>query len=79
MILHIGLMKEKVKMDTEKLRKLINESGYKTSFVAEYCGIHAQTLRSIMSGGSNPSRSVVKLLALLLKVDESELILDKAS
>lgn len=65
-------------MNTAKMAKLIKESGYKTSYVAEYAGIAPNTLRAVMRGDCKPSKSVAKLIAQLLKVDESE-FLDSAA
>lgn len=57
----------------EAARRLMDEKGLKTSWLAEQCGIGVTSLRNILRG-SKPSLPVIKLMAQALGCRESDLI-----
>ena len=60
-------------VDAVKIKKLVAESKFKPEYIAESAGIQRASLRQLLNGNYNPSRSVIKLLAMVLDVPETEL------
>ena len=62
------------RFDSEKAKVLIKTRGRTREWVAEQCGIAVRSLSNILNG-KTPSCRVIKLLALALECDVSELYL----
>lgn len=60
-------------VDAVKIKRLVAQSRFKPEYIAESAGIQRASLRQLLNGNYRPSRSVVKLLAQVLEVPESEL------
>lgn len=58
--------------DTKLLRKKIDESGYKISFVAEKCGLTYQGLMNKVNGKYEFTAPEIKELRILLKLSLEE-------
>lgn len=57
----------------EKVKELLESEGRRTSWLANQCGINRVTLNHYLSGRTNPSLPVLKLMAIALDCDEGEL------
>ena len=68
-------MNTAIRVDTIALAKLVEQSGFKTSWIAERVGLQAQSLRLILNGQRSPSAPVLKLLALTLNTTEEAILL----
>jgi transcriptional regulator with XRE-family HTH domain len=62
------------RFDSEKAKELIKRRGRTRDWIAKFCGIEVKSLSNILNGKS-PGRPTVKLLALALECDESDLYL----
>jgi transcriptional regulator with XRE-family HTH domain len=60
-----------MQFNREQLEQVKKAQGRETKWLAEQCGIKRDTLSSYLAGRKNPSRAVVKLMALALSVPES--------
>lgn len=56
-----------------KLNKRIKETGVKKNWVAERAGISSSTLRDILTGNRKPRRATLKMLCLVLGIDDVEI------
>ena len=66
-----------MKLNTEKVRQLIRDLGYRRDFVALRTGISTDTLGNLIRGVQKPSIRVLRLLALTLSVEPEELMLQE--
>jgi transcriptional regulator with XRE-family HTH domain len=69
----------KTNLDRNRVRELIEEEGRTQKWVAKQCGITDKYLSQILTGTRSPSLPVIKLLAAVLKTEESALVIPKAS
>lgn len=58
--------------DSDKLKKLIEETGYRSDHIAENLGIKKTSLRAIVVGRSRPSLPLIKLMSVFFKIPESD-------
>lgn len=63
-----------MRFNTIKAKELVEGSRLKRSAIADECGVDVKTLTNHLNGHTVPSRSVVKLMAQILEVPESELV-----
>ena len=69
-----------VKFSPEALKEKIEESGYRSEWLASQIGISAQTMRAYLCGQREPKKPVVKLMCQLLKAEETDFYVgDEAS
>lgn len=63
-----------MEFDYLKFKRIIDERGLKTTWVATSLGVSKDTCRSWLRGARPPRRSAIKHLAILLKIQEQDLM-----
>ena len=66
----------KTTLNIEKLKKIIDEKGLKTGWLAKQIGVSRVTLYRYLSGAINPSLSTIFHLSQILNVSQETLKCD---
>lgn len=60
-------------LDGAKVKRLLDEQGKTRKWFARECGIEEQSLRAALNGHMKAGRTLIKLMAIKLGIDESEI------
>lgn len=57
----------------ELAKKLKDDQGRQTKWLADRCGVESNTIALYLAGTRNPSKAVVRLMAMAFEVPEDQL------